>query len=78
MLNNVKNFVISKKEAFKVGCGPTKVKNAVIRSLFGGAIGLTISLVTNVIRAVIAAICIGEQQEWLEEIKKFCNEEDTD
>lgn len=77
-LNNVKIFIISKKEAFKVGCGPTEVKSAVIGSLYGGAIRFTITLVMNVIRAVIAAIRIGEQQEWLEEIKKFCNEEDAD
>ena len=62
MLNNVKNFVISKKEAFKVGCGPTEVKSAVISSLYRGAIGFTIMLVKNVIIAVIAAIRIGEHR----------------
>ena len=61
MLNNVKNFVISKKEAFKVGCGPTKVKNVVTSSLIGGVCGLTIVLMISMIGAVIAAIRIGER-----------------
>lgn len=60
MLNNVKNFVISKKEAFKVGYDPSIMYNVILCTGIGCAIGTTISFLYNVIKVIYEAIKEGE------------------
>ena len=61
MLNNVKDFVISKKEAFEMGGGPSLMANTAMYSLTGCVIGVVIALVISEIAAVIRAFEDGEK-----------------
>ena len=70
MLNNVKNFVISKKEAFKMGGGPSLMAYAAMNSLIGGVFGAAIGLVISETAAVISAIKDGEANIFMKETNR--------
>ena len=61
MLNNVKDFLISKKEAFKMGEGLSKMANTAMHCLKGAAFGASIALVISETAAVIIAIKDGKE-----------------
>lgn len=61
MLNNVNDFVISKKEAFKMGGGPSLMANTAMHCLKGAAFGAATGLVIWEIVAVISAIKDGKE-----------------
>ena len=75
MLNNVKNFVISKREAFKVGYDPSLLQKMTVYTMAGCLIGASTALITNTVSFTLATIRNGENLMALEEIKKFFNED---
>ena len=74
MLNNVKDFVFSKKEAFEVGYSPITIYETLRNTLIGCAVGTTIALLNGVIVAVRTIIKDGEFTLFIrkasEELKK--------
>lgn len=52
MLNNVKDFVISKKVAFKAGGGPSKVVDEAVYCLIGSVIAFVIQELIEVNSAI--------------------------
>ena len=61
MLNKVKDFVISKKVAFKAGGGQAMIAYTAVNCLIGTVVVGTIAFVILEIVAVIRAILDGEE-----------------
>lgn len=61
MLSNVKDFVISKKVAFKAGGGQSKVVHTAVNCLVGSVIRSVIAFVIWELITVISAIKDGEE-----------------
>ena len=71
MLNNVKDFLISKKEAFEVGYSPIVIHETLQHTLIGCAIGATLALLNG---AIVAAHTIIKDGEFMLTIRKASEE----
>ena len=67
MLNSVKNFVISKKEAFKAGYDPSIMSNVIWCTVKGCVIGTAVAILRAVIKVTHWSIKDGELKALVKE-----------
>ena len=70
MLNNVKDFVFSKKEAFEVGYDPSIMSNAIWSTIKGCAIGAAVAILRVVVIVAYRAVNDGEIKILMKEATK--------
>ena len=70
MLKNVKKFVISKKEAFKVGYDPSVMSDAIWSTIKGCATCTTEIILAVVVTVVYRAVADGENKILMKEATK--------
>lgn len=72
MLTNVKNFVISKNEAFKVGYDPSIMSNVIWCTVKRCVVCTAVAILRAVIRVTIMAIKDGEFKTLVKETTERC------